>query len=217
MTEDRAPRIGNRIAPPRFLAFCAITLAAVPLIATAADWKVGVMGGFDIAAVIFFASIIPLLHGADPDRMRESSRRNDANRVMLLVISAVTTLAVMAAIAGEITGGDDLPRPMAALVLATIVLTYLFGNTIYALHYAHLFYLAPEDGDGDSGGLDFEGTDEPVYWDFLYFAFTLGMAFATSDTHICSSRMRRVALGHALNAFAFNLGVIAFTVGVLGG
>ena len=122
----------------------------------------------------------------------------------------------MAAIAGELTGGSQPSGPMSALVLATIVLSYLFGNTIYALHYAHLYYVKHENG-GDSGGLDFEGTDEPDYWDFLYFAFTLGMAFATSDTHICSSQLRRVALLHTLSAFVFNLGVIAFTVGVLGG
>lgn len=216
MPDDRPRHIGNRIAPPRFLLFCAIVLAAVPAIASASSWDIGVMAGFDIAALAFFVSIVPLLRGADADRMRESSKRNDANRVMLLVISAVTVLAVMAAIAGALTGGEEPSRAVSALVLATIVLSYLFGNTIYALHYAHLYYLAKADG-GDSGGLDFEGTDEPVYWDFLYFAFTLGMAFATSDTHICSSRMRRIALLHALNAFVFNLGVIAFTVGVLGG
>lgn len=214
---DPRPSLGNRVAPPRFLAFCAIAALLVPAIAAASDWKVGVMARFDVAALVFFASIAPLLTGADAERMRESSRRNDANRVMLLVISAITTLAVMAAIAGEVTGGASPGPALAALVLATIVLSYLFGNTIYALHYAHLYYLAREDGAGDSGGLDFEGTEEPDYWDFLYFAFTLGMAFATSDTHICSSRLRRVALMHTLTAFVFNLGVIAFTVGVLGG
>lgn len=216
MAAPRPLRIGNRIAPPRFLLFCAVVIAAVPLIASDTTWHIGVMAGFDIAALAFFASLLPLLRGADAERMRENSRRNDANRVMLLAISAVTILAVLAAIAGEVTGGSKPPPAISALVLATIVLTYLFGNTIYALHYAHLFYVE-KDGGGDSGGLDFEGTDEPDYWDFLYFAFTLGMAFATSDTHICSSRLRRIALLHALNAFVFNLGVIAFTVGVLGG
>lgn len=216
MADDRPRNIGNRIAPPRFLMFCAIVLVAVPAIASRTTWDVATMAGFDIAALAFFVSIWPLLRGADVDRMRESSKRNDANRVMLLVISAVTILAVMAAIAGALTDAEKPSRAVSALVLGTIVLCYLFGNTVYALHYAHLFYLAKEDG-GDSGGLDFEGTDEPDYWDFLYFAFTLGMAFATSDTHICSSRLRRIALLHTLNAFVFNLGVIAFTVGVLGG
>ena len=61
------------------------------------------------------------------------------------------------------------------------------------------------------------GTDEPDYWDFVYFAFTLGMTFQTSDVSITDRRIRRVVLGHSLAAFVFNLGVLAFTINVLGG
>ena len=43
------------------------------------------------------------------------------------------------------------------------------------------------------------------------------MTFQTSDVQIGSRRIRRVVLGHTLAAFVFNLGVVAFTVNVLGG
>jgi len=103
-----------------------------------------------------------------------------------------------------------------ALVLATLALAWLFSNTVYAMHYAHIFYLANDHGE-DSGGLDFPETPEPRYWDFLYFAFTLGMTFQTSDVAVNSSAIRQTVLFHCLAAFVFNLGVIAFTINVLGG
>jgi uncharacterized membrane protein len=97
-----------------------------------------------------------------------------------------------------------------------LVLTWLFSNIVYALHYAHLFYLDGADG-GDAGGIDFPGCTTPDYWDFLYFSLTLGMTFQTSDVTISSRAVRRVVLGHSLAAFVFNLGIIAFTINVIGG
>ena len=101
------------------------------------------------------------------------------------------------------------------LIVATLALAWLFSNTVYALHYAHLFYLV--DGSGkDGGGIDIPACTEPDYWDFLYFSFTLGMTFQTSDVEISSRTVRRVVLGQCLAAFVFNIGVLAFTINVLG-
>jgi uncharacterized membrane protein len=99
---------------------------------------------------------------------------------------------------------------------ATLALSWLFSNTVYALHYAHLFYTDDASGK-DSGGIDVPKCDEPDYWDFLYFSFTLGMTFQTSDVEITSAPVRRTTIGHSLAAFVFNIGVLAFTINVLGG
>ena len=66
------------------------------------------------------------------------------------------------------------------------------------------------------GGLDFKQKALPGYADFVYFAFTLGMTFQTSDTAITSGGYRRVATFHCFAAFVFNIGVLAFTINVLG-
>ncbi len=42
------------------------------------------------------------------------------------------------------------------------------------------------------------------------------MAFATSDVQISGQHMRRIVTIHCLAAFAFNIGVLAFTINVLG-
>ena len=79
------------------------------------------------------------------------------------------------------------------LIVATLALAWLFANMVFTLHYAHLYYL--QKGGRDRGGIQVPGVKEPDYWDFLYFAFTLGMTFQTSDVTISDAHVRRVVLG----------------------
>jgi uncharacterized membrane protein len=207
--------LGQRIAPPRFVAFGIVALAAGMWAVPAVGWRIGVPLAFDAGAAVFLLSCVPLL-GASAEAMRQAAIRNDANRSLLLAVSAALAVVVLAAIAAEL-GQRGSPRPpIVLLVVATLLLTWGFANTVYTLHYAHLFY-TQGDGGGDNGGLGVPGTDEPDYWDFCYFAFTLGMTFQTSDVTVTTRAMRRVVLGHCLIAFVFNLGVVAFSVNVLGG
>jgi uncharacterized membrane protein len=43
------------------------------------------------------------------------------------------------------------------------------------------------------------------------------MTFQTSDTAVSSPRIRKVVTVHSFAAFVFNIGVLAFTINVLGG
>ncbi|MBB5717463.1 putative membrane protein [Stakelama sediminis] len=208
--------LGNWLAPPRFVLFCVLAVVAIPLAISRSSWSTGTMIGFDIAVFAFLVSYAPLVHKADSVDMRDLARRNDANRAILLGITSVSVLAVLASVTTELSGKGRPDVAILVLVLATLILAWIFGNFVYALHYAHLFYVQT-DKNGDSGGLDFPDTPEPRYWDFIYFAFTLGMTFQTSDTGICTTRLRRIVTLHSMAAFVFNLGVIAFTINVLGG
>jgi uncharacterized membrane protein len=210
--------IGRRIAPARFILFGLATLAAIPPAILWAGWRQGVMIGFDVGAALFLLSCIPLLRAADSALIRRQARENDANRPGLLAITGIVTAVVLVAVAAEL-GQRGGPAPaVAGLIVGTLALSWLFSNIVYALHYAHLFYSDGDSGGGgDRGGIDFPGTEEPDYSDFLYFAATLGMTFQTSDVEIRDRGVRRVVTVHALMAFAFNIGVLAFTINVLGG
>lgn len=204
---------GKTIAPVRFIVFAVLLAIGCGVAIPAIGWSRGTMAGFDVAGAVFLVSLLPLLHETDADQMRRRARANDANRVFLLALTGLVTAVVLVAVGSEVS--DRASLATTALVLGTLVLAWLFSNTIYALHYAHLFYLE-EDGR-DAGGLDVPKTEEPDYWDFIYFSFTLGMTFQTSDVEVTTRHLRRVVIGHCLVAFVFNLGVIAFTINVLGG
>lgn len=174
------------------------------------------MVGFDAAAVVFLVSLVPLLRDSSAASMRRDARTNDANRVLVLVITTIVTLVVMAAISGVLAEVKaHQPYAMVKLI-ATLAAIWLFANAVYTLHYAHEFYASSGKDTGDRSGLAFPGTKTPTYPDFAYFAFTLGMTFQTSDVEIESAGMRRIALFHSLAAFVFNIGVIAFTINALG-
>ncbi|MFC3172997.1 DUF1345 domain-containing protein [Novosphingobium bradum] len=213
--------LGQRIAPPRFLVFLLLLPSAAWAIHgwLARDWPTALALGFDVAAGVFLASLLPLVLRHEAEAIRCRADANDANRVVVLVVSSVLTVVVMAAIAGELAGARSGDMAAIAGLIATLVLIWLFANAVYTLHYAHEYYSPDRTAADrrDRGGLEFPGTPEPGYRDFAYFAFTLGMTFQTSDVAITATRIRAVAILHSFAAFVFNIGVIAFTINVLGG
>ncbi len=205
--------LGQRVAPPRFVLFAIVFAIGLVALIPRLGLGRGTMAAFDIAAILFLATVATLFGNATAERMRRYADENDANRAVLLAFSGTILIVVLVAVAKELQGKTDL---VAILIsVATLVLAWLFSNMVYTLHYAHLFYSDGEDGK-DAGGLDFPSCAEPDYWDFAYFAFTLGMTFQTSDVEITSRRVRKVALGQCMAAFVFNIGVLAFTINVLG-
>jgi len=201
------------VIPWRYGLFLLVFASAVPF-ALLFDPIVGMMIGFDLAAAAFLATLPPVFaHGAE--QMRAHASQNDANRTLILLLTSIVTLVLLIAIASELRFGQGPAPAMLALIVITLLLAWLFSNLVYTFHYAFLFYRKGESG-GDQGGLAIPGEDEPDYWDFAYFAFTLGMTFQTSDVDITHPVIRRVALFHCLAAFIFNLGIVAFTINILG-
>jgi uncharacterized membrane protein len=207
--------LGKKLAPPRFLMFVGLLIVGSIVLIPELRYSRGFMAAFDIAAGVFLLSLIPLLKKGNAEQMRSASAANDANRAVLLGVTGITMVVILVAVAKELRSKSD--AMVIGLVIATLILAWLYSNTIYALHYAHLYY-SDCDGDGnDRGGLEFPNCAEPDYWDFIYFSFTLGMTFQTSDVEISSRRMRMISLGQCLAAFVFNLGVLAFTINTIGG
>lgn len=214
-----AKTLGNRLAPPRFIAFALLLPVGAGLWAwlnPVAPWQDALAMGFDLAAAVFLLSLLPLLRHLPVAEMRRHADENDANRTLIVVVSTLLALVVMAAISGELaaaSAGDGLAM---GKLLVTLVLAWLFANSVYALHYAHSYYFGSEAKGDHRGGIEFPGTPNPDYSDFAYFAFTVGMTFQTSDVQITASAVRRLVLVQSLASFVFNIGVIAFTINALG-
>ena len=200
--------------PWRYWLFLTLCLSAAPL-AMLLPVNMAVMAAFDMAAAVFLISLKPLF-SHDEGAIRDRARQNEAKREVMLLITGIVMLVLLVSVWSELAQKDRLTGAAIILVLGTLSLAWLFSNMIYTLHYAYLFYSGDEQGK-DCGGLDFPGTQAPDYWDFTYFSFTLGMTFQTSDVEMPGRHMRKVAIFHCLAAFIFNLGIIAFTINVLGG
>lgn len=212
--------LGRYVAPPRFLAFTVL----LPIgFALHQAWKPGARlvdsasMGFDLAAAVFLISLIPLLNKSGAAVIRAHADANDANRLLILLVTSVLTVAVLVTISSELPAARHGNVWAIVRLVGTLLLIWLFANVVYALHYAHEYYRSQPDCSEGRRGLEFPGEGEPGYADFLYFSFTLGMTFQTSDVDITARRIRTIALLHSFAAFIFNLGVIAFTINALGG
>ena len=211
---SRAAGIGHVLAPWPFLIFGFIALTGAAVACPSFGTVRGLMLAFDAAAIAFLISCVPLFRHRAPE-MRQSAQRNDANRGFLLLIAAVVTGVILIAVGSELAQKGRPQLVDVILVVCTLCFSWLFSTLVYALHYAHLFYTRSSEGK-DTGGVCFPKTKEPDYWDFAYFSSCLAMTFQTSDVDIASGTYRRTVMFHTLGAFVFNIGVIAFSINILG-
>jgi uncharacterized membrane protein len=174
MSDAVPPTMGNRLAPPRFIAFVLLLVVGVPAgHFWLNDWPRGLMAGFDVAALVFLVSCLPLIRVQEGAVMRDHALSNDARRVVLLVLTGIVMAAILAAVTKLVaSGGSALPSEDKVWIIATLLLAWLFSNSVYGAP------LRPPCLHGRvrqrAEGLEFPGTREPTYADFAYFAFTLG-------------------------------------------
>ena len=119
--------------------------------------------------------------------------------MVILVLVLLAMFSSFAAIFGLLneakaaTGGGKLL--FAALAAATIVVSWTVTQVVFTLHYAHVYYAPSGQSEKAPNALAFPGTHTPDYWDFFYFATSIGAASQTSDVSINSQVAP--ALGHA--------------------
>ena len=203
----------NRLLPWRFALFFAVMVLGSAIAAQLLTPARALLIGFDAAAAVFLAANVSTF-SYSAERLRTAAAGNDANRIVLLVLSFLLTVVILAAVVAELSQGR-LTMWDKGLIALSLGLVWTFANAVYTLHYAHLFYSADAGGE-DCAGLEFPDTREPLMADFVYFAFTLGVAVQTSDVAITSRNIRKVATIHCVAGFFFNLGVLALTINILG-
>ena len=208
--------IGNSIAPARFILFFVMLVATVATATLVTPWWLGVMVGFDIAAMVFVASCINLFRHNEKD-MRLAAEHNDANRGILLIVAFALTCVILVAVGSQLALSTKSSLADIGMTIFTLIMAWVFANAVYALHYAHLFYTS-DDGGKDLQGIEFPGTGKhPEFADFVYFSFTIGCTLAVSDTNVTSPHIRKVVTAHSVAGFIYNVGVFALTVNLLAG
>src|SRR5436305_956597 len=122
MAKSGSVGMGNWIAPPRFILFVALLLAGSVAGGLAINWLHGFMLGFDVAAFVFLISSINLLADTKAADMRKHAAENDANRIVLLVVTGAVTAVVLVTVGAELVQGGGRSGSIIGLVIATLVL-----------------------------------------------------------------------------------------------
>jgi uncharacterized membrane protein len=205
---------------PQRLFYGGVAGIAVAAVSWPLDAMARGLAGWCAAVAVYQVLTWWLADTFDARRTRERAQSLDQPNVLILVSMLVLIGASVVAIAMLLQEVKLMSGPVRAghiaLGLVALVGSWLMMHTIYAFHYAHRYYIDRRDGSPD-GGLDFPGKDEPDYFDFLYYAYVVGMTTQVSDVQATSREMRRLTLVHSVLAFAFNMLVLALSVNVVAG
>jgi|JI10StandDraft_1071094.scaffolds.fasta_scaffold19716_5 uncharacterized membrane protein len=195
-----------------FLVVFVIAAASTRLINGQTTTGRALLIGFDIAAFLFLLRMLPLFVAFSVADLRARAKLSGGDHHGLLMIGGVVIAIVMVALLSELEDSQSITILLSA---GTLVLAWIFANTLFLLHYAQIYY--SQYDHKDHRGLVFPGNDpEPDAWDFAYFTFTLAIIFSVSDVIITSRRIRRIAMFHGMLAFVFNIFVIGISVGLIG-
>ena len=205
------PRLYYAIAAS-LLAFALLPFGFGASVRGALAWNAG--------AAVYLGFAFWLMHQCNSDVIRLKAARQDDGRYVVLLIILVATGASLFSIVDVLAlakAARGLEKAAyLALAACTILTSWSVTQIAFTFHYAHDYY-HPEARIADAKqGLIFPDDDHPDYWDFFYFATSIGATSQTSDVDRSKS-LRRLVTFHAVLSFFFNTTVLALTINLAAG
>jgi len=175
--------------------------------------------GWNVGVCLYLALAAHMMFWSTHERMRTRALQQDEGRIIVLALVVTAAIMSLGAIVAELSVVKDMHGTLRydhiVLAVLTILSSWAFTQTMFALHYAHDYYAA--EARGNPCGLDFPGGHAPDYGDFLYFACVIGTSGQTADVSFTSRTMRRTGLVHCVLAFFFNTTLLALTINIASG
>ncbi|MBC7540513.1 MAG: DUF1345 domain-containing protein [Bacteriovorax sp.] len=170
-------------------------------------------------AIFYLIMATQMMFFSDHKKMLQRSELQDEGQVVILFLALGAVTTSLVAIVAELSAAKELHGffryEHIALAALTILTSWCFTHLIFALHYAHDYYL--NLSHQREGGLEFPGNKLPDYADFLYFSCVIGTSGQTADVSFRSRKMRRVGGVHCVFSFFFNTTILALTINIASG
>ncbi|MET0383883.1 MAG: DUF1345 domain-containing protein [Burkholderiaceae bacterium] len=171
---------------------------------------------WNVAAWLYITLAALMMVRSSSDHMRHRAQLQDDGKYAILGMVVVSAVASLVAIAFELAAVKDmhgwLKQAHIALAGVTVVASWGFIQVMFAMHYAHDYYLAA--CHGRKPGLAFPDDDDPDYGDFFYFAAVIGTSGQTADVSFVTKPMRRIGSLHCILAYLFNTTVLALLINI---
>jgi uncharacterized membrane protein len=200
----------------RRLMIC-VALGVVTALAVPANPITRMLIGWDTGILLYLAGAATVMARCSSiAQMKTNAAAQDEGAFAILLLSVAASVASLGAIFAELAAVER-SNPhyglYSALAVSTVVLSWAFIQTIFALHYAHEFYGA----GAHKNGLRFPEDNQPDYWDFVYFSFVIGMTFQVSDVAVTLKSVRRTVVAHGVLSFFYATAIVAMTVNIAAG
>lgn len=204
---------------PRVYIAAFVGIAALLLLPPSISWAVRGAMAWCAGGAIYLILAFRVMRHCQSDRIRSRAARQDDSGIVILALILLAIFASFAVIFGLVTEAKEASRVAklvyVTLAAATLLISWAVMQAVFTLHYAHEHY-APHNLTRDgTGSLDFPNEPLPDYWDFLYFATSIGATSQTSDVAIKSKGLRRLVTLHAVVSFFFNTMVLATTINLV--
>ena len=167
--------------------------------------------GWDTFVALYLLLVYIMVLRSGLSHIKRNAVLQDDGRFLIPLLTALGAFASLAAIVSELGEAHRGP-PELIFATVTIALSWAAVHTAFALHYAHDYYRGAKPG-----GLQFPSGDQhdhADYWDFVYFAFVIGMTAQVSDVGITDKTIRRTATAHGIISFGFNTALLALMVNI---
>lgn len=194
---------------------CILLLNSVTLMTTS-------VLAFDLGALSYLMVIFILIRKTKESALVASMEHlkadNSGHKILLFALLA--SLMAIISIIGDLGLSASMQSwekgAHIVLCLFTILLAWLFIHTMFALHYAKMYYkhLAKT---GESIFLFPDSKPAPSYLDFIYFAYIIGTSAQTADISYAHREARKVGLMHGTLAFFFNVAVLSLLINIVSG
>ncbi|MFZ6646514.1 DUF1345 domain-containing protein [Undibacterium sp. TJN25] len=157
-----------------------------------------------------------LMVHASHARIRTIAAREHRGAIAVLAIMCAASVASLAAIVMELSQIKDLTLSHKLLhyVLtgSTVLGSWCLVAFLFTFHYALIFYKSHIQ---QQHCLRFPDDEQnPDFWDFLYFSFTIAVAAQTSDIAVTSKSMRKTVLAQCILSFLFNVAILGLTINI---
>jgi len=183
-------------------------IASQPVTRWLIAWNVGTWLYIVLSAVMMIRS--------SKGHMRHRAQLQDDGKYAILGLVVIAAIASLVAIAFELAVVKDLhgwiKSAHVGLAGLTVMSSWSFIQIMFALHYAHEYYMAA--CHGRKPGLDFPDDPDPDYGDFFYFSVVIGTSGQTADVSFVTKPMRRIGSLHCILAYLFNTTVLALLVNI---
>jgi uncharacterized membrane protein len=208
-------------ARPRLLFSFALTIVAIVAVnclqcATPLSGLEKFLFVYNIFQWTYLLCLLFLVFTSSYRHIKERAIMEDESANFVLAISSTASIITLVTIALELGSAKETHGLLKSvhLILPAITLIGVWAllPTMYAIHYAHLYYLTENEEKRPMRFPDAHIT--PDYIDFLYFSVTIAVASQTADVCVTSKRGRRLVLVQSVLAFLFNTSVLALGINV---
>lgn len=203
---------------PRLLASCLVGLAVYSFLPefTAKEEITRLIISWNAGTCLYLVLAAHMMFWSTHERMRWRALQQDDGRIIVLILVVGAAMMSLGAIVAELAVAKNLHGSLRhfhiSLAALTILTSWALTQVMFALHYAHDYYIAL--AHEREGGLLFPGNSIPDYGDFLYFSCVIGTSAQTADVSFTNRAMRRTGLVHCVMAFFFNTTLLALTINI---